>query len=144
MALDVNTNRTLSGNDGQIWVNGDLWAELKSIEIKITGNFEDINFVGDTKTHKRFTGCTSEGTITLFKAYSRGVKIISDAFKTGKFPDITITTKLTDQQTQQSERWELREVMFTELGTKIEAKNLVNQDMPFNFGDWDVLETIDN
>lgn len=142
--MDVNSNRTLSGSDGQIWVNAELWAELKSIEFKITGNFEDINFVGDPKTHKRYTGSSQEGTIILNKTYSRGVKAISDAFKSGKFPDITILTKVTDKQTGQSERWELREVMFTELSHKIEAKNLITQEMPFNFGDWDILETIDN
>lgn len=140
---DVNTNRTLSGNDGQIWVNGELWAEIKSIEFKLTGNFEDINFVGDTKTHKRFTGVDGSGTITLQKTLSRGIKAISDAFKSGKFPDITILTKVTDGQTGQSERWELDQVMFTELSQKIEAKNLIEQEMPFTFENWDILETID-
>lgn len=142
--MDVNSNRVLSGSDGNVWVNGDLWGEIQKIEFKITGNFDSVNFVGDPKEHKRYTGCSAEGTITLNKTYSRGVKAISDAFKSGKFPDITILTKVTDKQTGQSERWQLKEVLFTELGHTIESKKIISQEMPFNFGDWDILETIDN
>ncbi|KOF56814.1 phage tail tube protein [Clostridium neuense] len=140
--MDVNSNRVLSGSDGKVWVNGELWAEIQKIEFKITGNFDSVNFVGDPKEHSRYTGCSSEGTITLNKTYSRGVKMISDAFKSGVFPDITILTKVTDKQTNQSERWELKEVLFTELGHTIEAKKTITQEMPFKFGDWDILETI--
>lgn len=139
----MDANRILNGSNGQVWVNGELWGEVKSIDFKITGDFQDVNVVGTQGTQHKYTGWTGEGTLTLLKAYSRGTKAIANGFKTGNIPEFTINTKATDKTTGASERWVLDEVIFKELGQKIEAKNLMEQEMPFVFSDYDLPETIE-
>ena len=136
-------NEVLSGTDGAAWVNGEEWAELSALEAKITAEFEDVNFCGDYGTYKRYMGFTGEGTMTLKKTKSRGLKLLADAFKTGIMPDIKIVTKLTNKQTGKAERAVIKDVVFSEtMLAKFENRSLVDEELPFTFSDYDVLETI--
>ena len=104
-------NRCLTGSTGNVWLNGQLLAQVKSIEAKITGNFEEVNFVGDYATHNAYTGWSGEGTLTLQKIDSAVLKLVSDSFKTGVFPEIKIITQLKDQYTGKSERVFISDVL---------------------------------
>lgn len=48
--------KSLTGNNGEVWLNGERLATLKNIEVKLTGNFEDLNFCGDNATYQAYTG----------------------------------------------------------------------------------------
>ncbi|MCG7410576.1 phage tail tube protein [Paenibacillus sp. ACRRX] len=136
-------NEVLSGTDGTVWVNGEEWAEVKALEAKVTGEFEDINFCGDYNTYKRFMGRTGEGTITLLKTSSRGAKIMAQAFKTGVMPEIKIVTKLTNKQTGKSERAVIKDIVFSEFNlAKFENRSIVEEELPFTFSDYDYIEMI--
>lgn len=136
-------NEVLTGTDGTIWVNGEEWAEVSSIEAKVTGEFEDVTFCGDYGTYKKFMGRTCEGTITLKKVKSRGLTIMGKAFKTGVMPDIKIISKLTNKQTGKSERTAIKDVVFTEFSlAQFENRSIVEEELPFSFSDYDILETI--
>ncbi|WP_321994829.1 phage tail tube protein [Clostridium butyricum] len=136
-------NKILTGSSGNIWLNGQLMAQTKSIEAKITGNFEDINFVGDPSTHSKYTGWAGEGTLTMYKIDSTVIKLIGQAFKTGVMPDIKIITKLTDKNTGKSERVAISGITITEfILAKFEAKANVEEELPFKFTDYEILDTI--
>lgn len=137
-------NEVLTGTDGVVWVNGEEWGEVKGIEAKVTGEFEDVTFCGDYGTYKKYMGYTGEGTLTLVKTKSRGLKIMGDAFKTGVMPDIKIISKLTNKQSGKSERAALKNVVFSEFAlAKFENRSIVEEELPFSFSDYDSLETIE-
>lgn len=141
--MSVNVNRVLTGSSGNVWVNGKLLSQLKSIELKVTGNFEDLNFCGDNSTYSRYTGFNGEGTMTLQKIDSTVLELIGDAYISGIMPDIKIITKLTDKATGKSERVAVSDVTITEfMLAKFEAKALIEEELPLKFSNYDVLETI--
>lgn len=136
-------NKMLTGNSGNVWLNGQLLAQLKSVELKVTGNFEDINFCGDSSTHSKYTGWSGEGTITMYKIDSTVIKLIGQAYKTGIMPDIKIITKLTDENTGKSERVAVSGITITEfILAKFEAKTNVEEELPLKFSKYEILDTI--
>lgn len=137
-------NRVLSGSEGKVWINNELLGDLKSIELKITAKFDDVDFAGDNTTYYKYVGWSGEGSIKLQKKYSRGLNLLKNAFKTGIFPDVVIVSSLKDKQTGQSERVQVSDVVFTELSlAKFESKALAEEDLPLKFSDYQVLDTID-
>lgn len=135
-------NGVISGNDCMVWINNVIWDDIKSFEYKITGNFEDINFLGDPRTHKKYTGFDGEGTLTMNKTKSRGAQILAEAFKTGIMPDVKIVSKVMNQSTGTVERAVFSGIIFTEFGGKYEAKGLSEEELPFTFSDFEFLETM--
>lgn len=141
--MAVNVNRILTGASGNVWVNGKLLAHLKSIELKVKGEFEELNFCGDNATYNRFTGWAGEGTITLQKTDSTVLSLAADAYASGIMPDIKIITALTDKATKKSERAAISDVVITEfLLAKFEAKKTVEEETPIKFSKYQVLEKI--
>lgn len=139
----INQNRILKGTSGNVWLNGKLLAQVKSIEAKITGNFEEVNFVGDYATYNSYTGWNGEGTLVIQKIDSMVLKLLAEGYKSGEMPDVKITTKLEDKSTGKSERVAISNVVFTEfMLAKFENKALVEEELPFKFSDYDILETI--
>lgn len=138
-----NKNRVLTGSSGNVWINGKLAAQVKKVELKITGNFEDVNFVGDLATYSAYTGWTGEGSITMQKVDSTVINLLADAYKTGKMPDVKIISKLTDKNTGKSERAAISDVVFTEwMLANFESKALIEEELPLKFSNYDILETI--
>ncbi len=141
MAIDV--NRVLHGDKGYVWVNGKLLSQLKSIELKVTGNFEELNFCGDSATYNRFTGWTGEGTMTLQKIDSTVLDLVGDSYNTSIMPNIKIITKLTDDQTGKSERVAVSDVIISEfMLAKFEGKAPVEEEIPIKFSHYEILEKI--
>lgn len=136
-------NRVISGSNGKVWVNGELWRECKSFEAKVAGEFEDVTFCGDYAKHSKYMGWTGEGTIVLTKVYSRGAKIMAEAFKTGVMPEIKIVGALADPQAFGAERVSISEVIFKEFDLlKFENRTNAEEELPFVFADYDLLESI--
>ncbi|MEG3040897.1 MAG: phage tail tube protein [Clostridium sp.] len=139
----INQNRILTGSSGNVWIDGKLMAQIKKIELKVTGKFEDAEFAGDYATYSVYTGWSGEGSISMQKIDSTVVKLLAEAFKNGIIPDIKIITKLTDKATGKSERTAVSNVVFTEfMLANWEAKGLIEEEMPLKFSEYEVLETI--
>lgn len=139
----MDANKILTGNSGNVWFNGKPVSTIKSIELKVTGNFEEVNVCGENGTFNRFTGWSGEGSMTWGKVDSTIVNLLADAYKTGVMPDIKIISKLTDKTTGKSERAAVSDVVLTEFFlTKFEAKGLIDEEIPLKFSDYEVLETI--
>ncbi|MFH5182936.1 phage tail tube protein [Paenibacillus sp. TAB 01] len=135
-------NKLLSGTDGSTWVNGELLTDMASFEFKVTGNFEEVSFVGDYGTYNRFMGFSIDGTLGLNKIMSRGARLVGDGFKTGIMPDIKIIGSIKNPQTGESERVELLGVVFTEFGLNFENKTLLKEDLPFKAVTYNYIDRI--
>ena len=67
-------NRTLTGTWGEIWVDGELIAELSKVEVKVSANREDVQL--DIDVDSKMTGIKGEFTLTIKKAYTRYNKVL--------------------------------------------------------------------
>ena len=107
-------NRTLAGTWGEIWVDGELIAELSKIEVKVSANREDVQL--DIDVDSKMTGIKGEFTLTIKKAYTRYNKVL-ESWKKGKDVRCQIIAKLKDPDAVngQTERWSANNVWHTEL-----------------------------
>lgn len=136
-------SRVINGTHGAVWINGQKLADLESIEMKVNIEYEDQYFPEDTGKYRKFMGWTGEGTLVLKKIFTRGASLLGEGVKTGKLPEIEITTRLNDPDSYGVERISVSSVTFNEfLLTKIEQRTLLQEKLGFEFGDFDLLETI--
>ncbi|EKQ50264.1 MULTISPECIES: phage tail tube protein [unclassified Clostridium] len=143
MANQAIANKVLTGSSGNLWFNGQLLATLSKINAKVKGNFESVDFCGDNATYSRYNGWSGEGTLVVKKIDSTIWKICADAYKSGVMPDIKLISSLTDAATGKSEKVSIEGVVITEfMLAGYESKKLIEEEFPFNFGDFDPIETI--
>ena len=139
----MKANKQINGTFGSVWVNNEKWLDVESFEAKVALNFEDVNMPEDLATHKKYTGWSGEGSLTVKKVYSRGAKLLGAAAKTGKMPEITIVGKLADPDAFGAERVSIEEVTFNEFTLlAFEQKTLATEELPFNFADYNLLNLI--
>lgn len=126
-----------------MWFNGKRLSTLQSVEAKVTGDFEEVNNCGDPATYRIYNGYSGEGTFTMLKIDSEVLKLMADAFQTGEMPTMTIITALEQKGTNKVERIAYRDVTIDEMYlAKFEKKSKIEEEVPFKFGHFEVLETI--
>ncbi|MGG2053103.1 phage tail tube protein [Lysinibacillus pakistanensis] len=141
--MTLKAQKVINGTHGAAWVNGEKWIDLESVELKVTLEYEDVHVAENTGTQRKFMGWVGEGSINTKKVYSRGSNLLAKAVKSGKMPEVTITTKLADPDAYGTERTTVSDVTFDEfMLTKIEQRTLMTEELPFKFGDFDILEAI--
>ncbi|MGE8080510.1 phage tail tube protein [Peribacillus loiseleuriae] len=139
----LKSNKQINGTFGAVWVNGEKWLDVDAFEAKVTINYEDVNMAEDLATHKKMTGWSGEGSMTVKKVYSRGASLMANFVKTGQVPDISIVGKLADPDAFGSERVSINEVTFNEfMLMKFEQKTLGTEELPFSFADYDEIDLI--
>lgn len=135
-------NNILNGKGGNTWINGKKLATVTKMEAKITGDFEDQNFCGDSATYSVYNGWSGEGTVTIKPTNSEVWSEVAKAYKNGVMPDMKIVTSL-ERPDGAAERVALKNVVFTEFNiVNFEAKTAVEREFPFKFSDFEVLEEI--
>ncbi|MCI8387026.1 MAG: terminase [Clostridiales bacterium] len=141
--MEIGTNRFLSGSTGKLWFNGELMANLKKVEIKVEGNFEDVTLAGDYRTYPQYTGYSVSGSVTFAKLDSGVLAKYAAAYKSGLMPELKIISKLTDVNTGASERACVSGAVLTSLPlVGFEAKGLVDEEFALKASDYDILERI--
>lgn len=133
-------NGVISGNDCTVWLNGQELNDIESIEYTVTLEYEDVNFLGDPRTYKKYVGSNGAGTLNFNKTQSRGARLLANAIKTGMMPDVKIVTKLNNPATRRAERAVISGVTFNEFGASTEPKAVGKEALPFNFTDIDYVE----
>lgn len=79
----------------------------------------------------------------MLKIDSEVLKLMADAFQTGEMPTMTIITALEQKGTNKVERIAYRDVTIDEMYlAKFEKKSKIEEEVPFKFGHFEVLETI--
>lgn len=145
MAIAFNPNNILHGNDTEVWFAGEQLFDVTSIEAKINVDTETVEVLGNPGSFSRFNGYSGEGTLKKYKTNSKYLSLISDEIKTGVIPDVTIITSVKQPATGKVERIALKYVSFSEATLiNLEKKALAEEEIPFNFGDFELLEVIDS
>lgn len=129
---EIAGNRHLSGTHAELWWNGFKIAEFNKISVKVTVNREEIQIGMDVDT--KVTGQKGEGTLSLFKTYTR-FEDIRTAITRGEDPRGTIVTKLKDPDATggMTERYRIGNVAINEFGFEYEKGAAVKQEIPFSF-----------
>lgn len=141
----LKANRQINGSHGSIWVNKEKWLDIESFEATVNIDTEDVNMAEDLATHKKMIGWNGEGTITVKKVYSRGAALLADAVKSGVMPEVEIIGKLADPAAYGAERVWIGEVTFNSFTLlKFEQKTLLQEELPFNFADYEYLDLINS
>ena len=139
----VKTNEIIRGTFGRVWVNDELWAEVKSFEGKLTLSYEEADISNDMGKHQRYMGFSGEGTMTVHKVNSKITNLLAKGVKTGVMPEVSMVGKLDDPTALGAERIKFSEVTFDEVMLlKFENKALMDQEIPFKFADFDVIDSI--
>ncbi|MEY2353276.1 MULTISPECIES: phage tail tube protein [Lysinibacillus] len=139
----LKSNRVINGTYGSVWVNNEKWLDIEEFEAKVTIDYEDVNMAEDPATHKKQTGWSGEGNLKLKKVYSRGAKLLAEAVKKGMTPDVNIVGKLADPDAFGSERVAINEVTFNEfMLMQFAQKTIGAEELPFNFADYDLIDSI--
>lgn len=143
MAGKIRSNKVINGTYGAVWVNGEKWLDVDSFEAKVSVEYEDVSMAEDLATHKKMTGWSGEGSMTVKKMYSRGSALMANAVKTGILPDVSIIGKLADPDAFGAERVAINEVTFNEFTLMaFEQKTPGTEELPFNFADYDPIDLI--
>ena len=138
---EFNPNHVMHGNGGTAWWNGKKLTTLQSVEAKVTGDFEDINVCGDPATYSVYNGYSGEGTLTVLKIDSDVLVEMAEAYRTGIMPEITVITAQTQKGTNKVERCAYYNITVDELMlAKFEKKAKTELEIPFKFGNFEVLE----
>ena len=95
--------RVISGTWGQVWVDGELWAELSAFQAKLAFSKEDVNLCGEMAVGSKVTGMKGTGSITVHKVYTRNVDRAGQ-LTAGRDSRATIVAKLADPDAFGAER----------------------------------------
>ena len=140
---EFNPNHVMHGNGGMAWWNGKKLTTLQSVEAKATGDFEDVNVCNDASTYRIYNGYSGEGTLVWLKIDSDVLKELAEAYNSGEMPEITVVTSLTQKGTNKVERVSYSDIVVTEfMLANFEKKTKVEEEIPYKFGNFQVLETI--
>ena len=143
MALTFNPSNILHGNNVEVWFGGEQVFTAESLEAKLTIDNESVEVLGDPATYSRYNGYSGSGTLTRYKLDSSFVIMMEEYVKTGINPDLTIITSVKQPTNGKAERVALKDVTFTEVTLmKMDKKKLIEEEIPFDFGTFELLETI--
>lgn len=143
MARQMKANKVMNGSFGKVWVDGELFANVKSFEAKNSLNFEALDIAGDLGTHQKYMGYEGAGTMTLHKIDTSIGKKMATAVKTGDMPEINMVVALADPAAYGAERVKLSEVTFDEVTLmKFANKELQEEEVPFKYADYDYIDMI--
>lgn len=133
----------MSGSWGEVWIDSDYMAEATGVEAKITLSTTDVTQCRTLKKGYKVTGIEGKGSLKLNHVTSYFINRMAAAIKAGKTPKATIISKVDDPDAFGAERVMLSDCVFTELTlANWEAGKLMEDSIPFSFGDFEVLESV--
>lgn len=139
----MDAKRVINGTFGELWVDDDYMAEVKGVEAKASLDATEVLQCGTLKKGYKITGISGSGTLTLNKVSSYFLMKISEKLKNGEALRATVITNLADPEAFGAERVKITDCVFTEVTlANWQAGGLGEESIPFNFTDWEVLESI--
>jgi len=129
--MGFNTNETLNGTDGKLWINDTLCASIKSFTLKQKNVFETIDKAGQLTTSRRLVGIELTGTISKFKI-DNSIAGIMKEYADGNAPEIKLIGLLENKTTGLMQRAIIKGVTFDELDLiNFEQKKVIVEDIPY-------------
>lgn len=130
MAL-INGQRVISGSKGSIWIDGEKWAEVKSIESKATINRETVQMANSYDEDTKMMSIACEGSFVIHKVYSRE-KAFIEALKNGIDKRFQLFVTLDDKDAFGRESIKLDNCWLNEITiAQFEVGTILEREFPF-------------
>ncbi len=134
--MSFDTNSTINGTDGRLWINDTPCATIQSFVLHQTNVYEDVNKSGQMTKSRRVVGIELTGTITKYKTDNTMVALMQD-YKDGDTPEIKLIALLENPKTGMMQRATIKGVTFGEMDLiNFEQKVLAREEIPFEAEDY--------
>lgn len=137
--------RIVTGAMAKLWYNGNLLAEVKSLEDKVTFNRDKVLMAGSYDEDSKVTSTSCSGSFVIYKIYSREADFIK-TFQSGIDTRFQLFATLDDPDAFGRESVQLDNCWFNEITiAQFEVGKLLEREFPFGhtFSDIKFPETID-
>ena len=134
--MPFNTNETINGTDGRLWINDTPCATIQSFTFHQTNVFEDVPQAGQLSKPRRIVGVELNGTINKYKVDNTMVGLMQD-YKNGNMPEIKLIGLMQNPATGMMQRAVIRGVTFGEMDLlNFEQKTVAKEEIPFEAEDY--------
>ena len=141
--MSFTANRVISGTWGEIWLDGELAAEVYKCQAKASFTKDDIRICGQMAVDSKITGIKHTGSLGMHKVNTRMAGLIGRQIRQGHDPRFTVISKLDDPDSFGAERVVLKNVSFDDLTLAVwEAGTAGKIEAPFTFTDYEFLDQI--
>ncbi len=142
MSANNRSNQYWNGSNGALWVNDADWDKVKSFDLKMILEWEDVpNGMG---TDRVLLGYSYEGAFTYRKSdknYNKAIDLLFAEYAAGRVPGVSIVSKAYNKATGKRQRIKVTGITFDEVDLQNwEEKTVGEVEMPFKASDVDVLE----
>ncbi|WP_042348251.1 phage tail tube protein [Bacillus massiliigorillae] len=144
MPENYTADQRISGTFGECWIDGEKWAEVYGLQIKINILKEDVLICGRRNGRgKKVMGWDGTGSVRFTKVNSRILKKQLEALKEGKPLVTEIISKLADPASLGSERIAITGVQFDDITlADWESNKVIQEEKPFTFDDYELIDAI--
>ena len=134
----LNAAEVRSGTWGELWLDGEQVAECYGCQIKVNKTKDDVTRCRTLVAGKKQTA----GTIRIYNATSRLIKLEAEALKQGKDLRHTIIINLDDPVNADNQRIAVKGVSFVDLTlADWQAAQLGQIEAPFTAEDYTVMDS---
>lgn len=135
-------NNYWNGSNGNLWVNDIEWEKVKSFEVKMALEWEDIP-VGMT-TERALMGYLYEGAFSYRKSdgnYNKAIDLLFAEYAAGRIPDVSIVGKAFNRATGKTQRVRVSGITFDELTLQSWEERTVGEiEMPYKASEVEILQ----
>lgn len=137
-----NSNQYWNGSNGDLWVNDEAWDKVKSFEVKMTLEWEDIP--NGMKTDRALMGYSYEGNFTYRKSdnnYNKAIDLLFAEYAAGRVPDVSIVAKAYNRATGKTQRIRITGITFDEITLQNwEERAITEIEIPFKASNVEILQ----
>ena len=138
----LNPAEVRSGTFGELWLDGEQVSECFGCQIKVNKTKEDVSRCRTLIAGKKMTGVAITGTVRIYNATSRLIKLEAEALKQGKDLRHTIISNLDDPDNSSNQRIAVKGVSFDDLTlADWQAAQLGQIEAPFTAEDYEILDS---
>ena len=137
-------NKIIRGTFGGAWMNNEKLYDVKSVEAKVSLNYEEIHVNGEFGTGRRYMGYDVSGTLVCHKVGSRAARLYANGPKTGQLPDVVLDFALKDPDVNGAQRAVLDGVTFDEFTlAQFENNTVLEETIPFHASGYNLPEFLE-
>ena len=132
-----------SGKYGQVWLDGEMLAEIMSAKAEIGYKQEQISMVGKIADGTKIVGVEPKGEMKIRHVNSFVAKKELEMVKAGHTPTHTVRIKIDDPDAFGAEEIVCYNCVLDKMIlADFEDGKTTERSYAFNFDDWDLVETI--
>lgn len=140
--MDAISNQYWNGSNGQLWINSVALDKIKSFEVEMAIEWEDVP--DGLGTNRVLLGYGYEGNLSYRKTdnnYNSAVELLFSEYQNGRVPRVTIIGKAFNKASGNTQRIRITGITFDNLPIQSwEEKSVVEIDMDFKAAKVEVLQ----